>query len=707
MTIYPENLTQLLDFPLIVEALQQYALHPQTREQLAHLTPINQVDELERILQEVQEYRGSLSGRYVIPLREFPDVRQELRLLAIEQAGLQLHQVLRLRLLWQISNELAIFFQEKDLEFPALTKLLQGIENDTVLTEALDAIITPEGLIRDDASDNLKHIRRSQEENRKQSERFFRIHVQRLRKAGQLADIEESFINGRRVIGVLAEFKRETKGIFQGQSASGKITFIEPQNLVTLNNDKIQLEEEERKEIQFILRQLTQFLQGYLSVFQHRLRVLLAFDVCRCKALLARDMDAHVPILERTEAVLQLDKAYHPVLWLHHKKTKQAIFPLQVRLDAEHRLLVISGPNAGGKSVALKTMALLQLMVQHGLLIPAAPTSRVSLRQHILGDIGDSQSIEDGLSTYSSRLKKMKHMLKHAGPDTLLVIDEFGTGSDPDMGGALAEVILHRLADSGALGVVTTHFTNLKLLASNHEGITNACMLFNAKTLKPEYQLQVGEPGSSFTFEVAQQIGLDPAILEEARATLSTEKLQVEKLLRQLQQEKNQVARLKRDLQKQLGKSTAEKREYHRLNDEIKDKLEKQNAQRDEKQKLMDYGRKLHQLAREWSLSKDKKPIIHKFVKLAGYEQVLKKQQEAFEQSEAYRLEKIADILPKLSVGASVTLLNSRERGTIVALKDNKATVQLGRMLIQVGLDKLAIASAEPTPKSKRVNKPK
>jgi DNA mismatch repair protein MutS2 len=232
-------------------------------------------------------------------------------------------------------------------------------------------------------------------------------------------------------------------------------------------------------------------------------------------------------------------------------------------------------------------------------------------------------------------------------------------------------------------------------------------MLFNAKTLKPEYQLQVGEPGSSFTFEVAEQIGLDPVILAEARATLSTEKLQVEKLLRQLQQEKNQVARLKRDLQKQLGKSTAEKREYHRLNDEIKDKLEKQNAQRDEKQKLMDYGRKLHQLAHEWSLSKDKKPVIHKFVKLAGYEQVLKKQQEAFEKSEAYRLDKIAEMLPKVSVGASVTLLNSREKGTITALKDNKATVQLGRMLIQVGIDKLALATPEPTQKTKRPNKQK
>lgn len=700
MHIYPDNLTELLDFKQILLALEAYALHPQTREAIQQLRPITKQEALDRVLTQVQEYRHHLDSKYSIPLREFPDIRHELRLLRIENAILQLPQVLRLRLLWQIANELALFFQSKEDDFPSLMHLLEGIVPETHLPETLEALITPEGQIRDDASDALWQIRRNQEENRKQSERVFRIHVQRLRKAGQLADIEENFINGRRVLGVLSEYKRETKGIFQGQSASGKITFLEPQNLVTLNNDKIQLEDEERREIQRILFQISSFLKGYLSDFQHRLAVLLQFDLCRSKALLARDMQAHRPMLVSEGHCIKLDKAYHPVLWLQYQKQQKPIFPLHVHLHAEQRILVISGPNAGGKSVALKTIALLPLMVQHGLLIPAAPTSMLSIQTQLLGDIGDSQSIEDGLSTYSSRLRKMKYMLQHARPGTLLVIDEFGTGSDPDMGGALAEVILHRLADSGALGVVTTHFTNLKLLAGNRAGIVNACMLFNAKTLSPLYQLHVGEPGSSFTFEVAEKIGLDDAILQEAKAKLSTEKWQVEQLLKQLQAEKNKLAKLQRDLQKQLGKTTAEKREYKERNDQLQQNMAVQKEQKEERQKLMEYGRKLHQLANEWSLSKDKKPIIHKFVKLAGYEQALKKQQEAFQQSEAYRSEKIADLLPKLSVGAKVYLLNSREQGVITQLQHNKATVQLGRLSIQVGIDKLSLQ-----PSDKNANK--
>ncbi|MGI9191522.1 MAG: endonuclease MutS2 [Chitinophagaceae bacterium] len=695
MHIYPDNLTELLDFKQILLALEGYALHPQTRESIQQLSPYNSLQELDVVLTQVQEYRHHLDSKYAIPLREFPDIRHELRLLRIENAILQLPQVLRLRALWQIANELAVFFQEKEDDFPALMQLLQGLSNELHLLETLESYINPEGQIRDDASDALWQIRRNQEDNRKQSERVFRIHVQRLRKAGQLADIEENFINGRRVVGVLSEYKRENKGIFQGQSASGKITFLEPQNMVALNNDKIQLEDEERREIQRILFQISAFLKGYLSDFQLRLNVLLQFDLCRTKALLARDMHAHRPMLVHDADCIKFDKAYHPVLWLQYQKQQKPIFPLNVHLHAEQRLLVISGPNAGGKSVALKTIALLPLMVQHGLLIPAAPTSQLSLHHQLLGDIGDSQSIEDGLSTYSSRLRKMKYMLQKAGPGTLLVIDEFGTGSDPDMGGALAEVILHRLADSGAMGVVTTHFTNLKLLAGNRPGIVNACMLFNAKTLTPLYQLHVGEPGSSFTFEVAEKIGLEADILQEAKAKLSTEKWQVEQLLRQLQHEKNKLAKLQRDLQKQLGKTTAEKREFRELNDRLQQNMDVQKEQKEERQKLMDYGRKLHQLAHEWSLSKDKKPIIHKFVKLAGYEQALKKQQEAFQQTEAYRHEKIADILPKLSVGAKVYILNSREQGIITQLQHNKATVQLGRLLIQVGVDKLSLQPFE------------
>jgi DNA mismatch repair protein MutS2 len=354
--------------------------------------------------------------------------------------------------------------------------------------------------------------------------------------------------------------------------------------------------------------------------------------------------------------------------------------------------MVISGPNAGGKSITLKTIGLLQIMLQCGLLIPASAKSEMSIKHKLFGDIGDNQSIEDGLSTYSSRLLKMKHFLKHTDEHTLFLIDEFGTGSDPDMGGAMAEIILNKLNELKAQGVVTTHFTNLKLLANTNEGIYNACMLFNTKTLKPLYQLHIGEPGSSFTFEVAEKIGLPVEIIQEAKLKLSKEKVSMDKLLNQLQHEKNVIAKLKRDLQKQLGKTTAEKREFQSLTEQLETTLEKNKANKEEKQKLIEYGKKLHQLTQEWASSKDKKPIIHKFVKLAGYELAKKKEQEEYERTEKFKSTKIEAIKIKLEIGTKVRMLKSKETGVILTLKENRAIVLFGKVKMNIGLEKLEIA---------------
>jgi DNA mismatch repair protein MutS2 len=295
----------------------------------------------------------------------------------------------------------------------------------------------------------------------------------------------------------------------------------------------------------------------------------------------------------------------------------------------------------------------------------------------------------------------MKYFLEHAGPKALFLIDEFGTGSDPDMGGALAEIILNKLNASKAQGVVTTHFTNLKLLANQEEGIFNGCMLFNSRTLKPLYQLQIGEPGSSFTFEVASKIGLPENIIEEARQKISAERIQMDKLLHQLQQEKNTQIRLKRDLIKQMGKATAEKREFRELNDQLEDKIAKTNEQKEEKQKLMEFGRKLMSLTQEWTQNKNKKEVIHKFVKLAGYEQQKKKLQEEFERSETFRQIKISEVKEKIQVGSAVRMLKSRETGIVFQMDEKKAVVRFGRVDIQVGLEKLEVVAEKNINKAK------
>jgi DNA mismatch repair protein MutS2 len=594
-----------------------------------------------------------------------------------------------------------VFLHEKKEAFPVLFEKIHRFSYLHELIEEIENVFDKEGQVKDGASPTLQQIRLALLENRKTSDRIYRNHIQRLSKSGQLADIEESYINGRRVLAVLAEFKREIKGMIHDHSASGKITFIEPNNAIELNNEKLDLEDAEKKEIYTILKALTGLIQPYRHQIQEHLQNLISFDVICAKAKLGKILQATLPQIQEEEPVIHLINAYHPVLWLQNQEAGLNTVPVNCKLDEINRILVISGPNAGGKSIALKTIGLFQLMLQCGLLLPTSAKSSFVIKETLLGDIGDNQSIEDGLSTYSSRLIKMKYFLEHAGPKALFLIDEFGTGSDPDMGGALAEIILNKLNASKAQGVVTTHFTNLKLLANQEEGIFNGCMLFNSRTLKPLYQLQIGEPGSSFTFEVASKIGLPENIIEEARQKISAERIQMDKLLHQLQQEKNTQIRLKRDLIKQMGKATAEKREFRELNDQLEDKIAKTNEQKEEKQKLMEFGRKLMSLTQEWTQNKNKKEVIHKFVKLAGYEQQKKKLQEEFERSETFRQIKISEVKEKIQVGSAVRMLKSRETGIVFQMDEKKAVVRFGRVDIQVGLEKLEVVAEKNMNKAK------
>lgn len=701
MNIYPSQLARQLDFPIILEKLSTYCVSKPGVYQIQHLIPSKEYEEVLQKLKETNEALLAMHQGNGLPHQSFPELQTEIKLLAVQHAVLNAAQFNQLRLMVSMSHDLLLFLHEKKEAFPVLFEKIQTFSYLHELIEEIENVFDKEGQVKDGASPTLQQIRLALLENRKTSDRIYRNHIQRLSKSGQLADIEESYINGRRVLAVLAEFKREIKGMIHDHSASGKITFIEPNNAIELNNEKLELEDAEKKEIYTILKALTGLIQPYKLQIQEHLQNLIHFDVICAKAKLGKILQATLPQMLKEEPVIHLINAYHPVLWLQNQEAGLNTVPVNCKLDEKNRILVISGPNAGGKSIALKTIGLFQLMLQCGLLIPTSAKSSFVMKETLLGDIGDNQSIEDGLSTYSSRLIKMKYFLEHAGPKALFLIDEFGTGSDPDMGGALAEIILNKLNASKAQGVVTTHFTNLKLLANQEEGIFNGCMLFNSRTLKPLYQLQIGEPGSSFTFEVASKIGLPENIIEEARQKISAERIKMDKLLHQLQQEKNTQIRLKRDLIKQMGKATAEKREFRELNDQLEDKIAKTNEQKEEKQKLMEFGRKLMSLTHEWTHNKNKKEVIHKFVKLAGYEQQKKRQQEEFERSETFRQIKISEVKEKIQVGSAVRMLKSRETGIVFQLDEKKAVVRFGRVDIQVGLEKLEVVAEKNMNKAK------
>lgn len=691
MVIYPESLTEQLDFPFILQELEKLCYGKQARQMAGSLQPSSEEEEVRKRLLETSEFLQSFGQEHSVPLQGYAETEKELQLLGVSGSVLTAPQWHLIRQMLGSARELLLFLADKALILPTLSAAAAHLSPDKELQDAISAVINPEGVVRDDASDELRQVRKELQDNRRESERLYRAHIQRLRKLGQLADFEESYVNGRRVLGILAEHKREFKGIVLGQSASGRIAFMEPQNLIELNNLKLHWEESERREIHRILRELSDSLRPYVQQMSHYAALLSHFDFVGARARLARRMKACMPQLSANseQQTIRLQQAFHPVLLLRHQPGEPPIVPITCSFTEEQRIMVISGPNAGGKSITLKTVGLLQLMLQCGLLLPASPQSEFSIKTRLFGDIGDNQSIEDGLSTYSSRLIKMKHFLQHCDRKTLFLIDEFGTGSDPDMGGALAETILDRLNERGSTGVVTTHFTNLKLLATHKQGIFNACMLFNSRSLKPLYQLQIGEPGSSFTFEVAEKIGLPEEILSEARQKLSREKIRMDELLNQLQAEKNTLIRLRRDLQKQMSKTTAEKREFQSLSDRLEQVLEQQHAQREERQRLMDMGRKLHQLTLEWTEGRDKKSVIGKFVKLAGFEQARKKEKEAEEKTLAWKQKKLEQVRTRIRVGSKVRMLKSRETGEVQALRGDRAIVLFGRVEMNIGLEKL------------------
>ncbi len=703
MNIFPSNLPEQLDFNYIVEKVAEFCFGKNAKEKAFILKPKTSLFHIEKELAETNEVLMSLLKNDSFIPNSYPEIDKELHLLTIDNTVLTALQFHQIRNLIKFSNELIQYFSDKLYVYPFLVNKLSHLEIDKIVIQFIDEIIDKDAIVKDDASPLLFSIRKELQENRSKSDRIYRNHIQRLKKAGQLADFEESYVNGRRVLGVLAEYKREVKGIILSQSSTGSISFIEPQNVVELNNERMELEDGERKEIYRILKELTTIIKPFQHIIKDYYEIMVELDFVKAKAKLGQLLKATKPIISKNKNQTILYNAFHPVLFLQQNEKKQATIPINCSFIEDARIMVISGPNAGGKSITLKTIGLLQIMFQCGLLIPVAAKSEMCIKQSLFGDIGDNQSIEDGLSTYSSRLQKMNYFLKHTNEKTLFLIDEFGTGSDPDMGGAMAEVILNKMNETKAHGVVTTHFTNLKLLANHNEGIFNACMLFNSKTLKPLYQLHIGEPGSSFTFEVAQKIGLPIEIIEEAKQKLSKEKLQMDKLLSQLQLEKNILAKIKRDLQKQMGKTTAEKREFQQLNDKLEVTLEQSKEQKEDRQKLIDYGKKLHQLTQEWSNSKDKKPIIQKFIKLAGYEQAKKKEQEEFEKTQAFKEQRILQIKSKIEIGSLVRMLKSKEVGTIKTLKDNnRADVQFGKMIMNVGIEKLEIATSTPVSKKNK-----
>lgn len=658
------------------------------------MRPLHDRDRLMQELARVEEYRLTLVNQGYFPDFLFDDFTTEARL--IEKSGSVLTEVQfgRIRSASSIVNSLLRFLRERAEGLPALYAMSHGLKEGQEIIELIDAVIDQQGTVRNNASPELNKIRSALHTLRKEADRRFRSYINDLKKRGWLRDNEENFYNYRRVLAVPSEHKRDIRGIIHGKSESGKTTFIEPEALIELNNDIAELEQDERAEVMRLLRELTGRLHPFADVINRQLDFLVNLDAVRAKARFSVDIDARLPHLDKDPS-LHLIRAVHPLLFLQNRSAGKPVVPLTLSLDENQRIVVISGPNAGGKSITLKTVGLLQLMMQSGLPVPVAEGSSMSLFNHLLADIGDSQSIEYALSTYSSRLIKMNHFLRMATGRSLVLIDEFGTGTDPELGGAIAEVILEELNRKHALGVFTTHYTNIKLLADRLEGTCNASMLFNPETLQPLFVLSVGEPGSSYTFEVAERIGLPRHVLERARKKVQRDKIRLNDMLGELQQQKHRLEVELTRLKQKQDKSEAAEEKFEQLSERLSARLDKEKEKQEENRKLAELGRRLRAWSEEWEKSKDKKAVIKKMVGTITAENKKRAAENTPEKVSKRRQQRLEKLRGEIALGSQVRILQSKQTGTVIRIQKDLIHIDCGNLLAKVNLENLEIVRKE------------
>ena len=535
MRLEPKDLLGKLEFDKIITLLDKECLGELGRQAVHRLPFMTDLNEIEQRLREVAEYKLSLSKNDHFPLSQYEDLAEDLKMLDIEGYVLPQDGFVRINAVLVIFGGIFRFFTpDRQKIYPSLYDIIRAAHHDPALHSAIGRVFDENGDIRPDASPGLLTIRREIGSKQRELDKVFRTLINSYRNSGWLTDNVESIRNNRRVLSVPVEHKRKIRGIIHDESATGRTAFIEPEPVIEINNDIFDLEQDEKREIWRILKELSDIFRPYTPALRQHLALITQYDVILAKARLANAMNANMPKLTQNPS-FGTEMGKHPLLYLKNKKTGRETVPFDLKLHGENRIVVLSGPNAGGKSILMKSVGLLQLMVQSGMLVPMDEISEMGIFENIFADIGDSQSLEDDLSTYSSRLIYMRQFLEHADGKTLVLIDEFGSGTDPKMGGAIAEAILKELNERKAFGVITTHYSNLKMFAFKTPGILNGSMLFDQAHLAPTYLFKAGRPGSSYAFEIAQKSGLSKKVLTYARQRTGKNETAVDDLLIDLQ----------------------------------------------------------------------------------------------------------------------------------------------------------------------------
>lgn len=603
-----------LEFNTVLNRIAEFAKSASGKAAVLNIKPITARVKLLDSLKTTQEYLSSFESENKIPRAEFSPIDKELHLLGIENSFIETEGLQKIHSLCTTTYELLRFLKKFGDYFPTLFGLSEEIGYHSEITTAIEKVVTRFGDISDNASANLKNIRRDIKKTRGEISVNFDKVLKHYAAHGFLDDIRETIIDNQRVLAVQSMYRKKVKGPILGTSKTGSIAYISPEATAKLNKRLGHLLADEQEEIIRILKALTDELRPYRSDLADYQNFLARMDVISAKANYAHSINACLPIISKQKKVYMRD-AYHPVLLETNRKKNLTTVPQTLSLNEAQQIIVISGPNAGGKSITLKTVGLLQVMVQSGILIPVHEKSEIYFFDTILTDIGDNQSIEYQLSTYSYRLKNMRTFLRKCNANTLFLIDEFGTGSDPELGGALAEVFLEEFYEQNAYGLITTHYVNLKVLANELEHVANANMQFDEKTLEPLFKLEIGQAGSSFTFEVAQKNGIPFRLINRAKKKVERQKLRLDRTISKLQKERNKLQQTTESLSEEKNKAVERSALLSEQEQQIQEKLNSFQELYSYDQKMLQIGRKINEISNKFFQTNNQKQLLSEFKK--------------------------------------------------------------------------------------------
>ena len=611
----PKKTLEDLEFDIVVENVLTYCVTSHGKEKLNSLKPSIEFDQINFSLDLVSEYLSSLDNDNNFPNHFFESISKEIKIIQILNSQLEIDSFRKIKTVVELTILHIKFLKKFKSYYVNIYELTKDLDVVKEIVQEINSVIDKYGFIKDNATNDLLNIRNNINSTKSKIRQSFSSALNSNNSSGYLDEIKESLIDNRRVLAVKAMYRRKVKGQMMGSSKTGSIVYIEPQETLIQSRKLQDFLYDENEEIKKILKNLTSFLHPYCTTLTNYQNYLTDIDVIYAKAKYAKEINAIKPNIS-SERITKIKDAFHPLLYSSNTKLNLKTYPQSISLDSKKRIIVVSGPNAGGKSITLKTIGLLQLMLQSGILIPVHHSTQMCVFDNVISDIGDNQSIENQLSTYSYRLKNMNSFLKKCNSKTLFLIDEFGTGSDPELGGALAEIFLEVFYERKSFGIITTHYSNLKLLANELPYMSNANMQFNDKTLEPTFNLVLGQAGSSFTFEVAQKNGIPYSIINRAKKKIERGKVRFDATIAKLQKQRVQLDKTASSLKDEEDKFKKENEKLNLTNDKIKSKLINYQELFDSNQRMITVGNKLNDISERYFNNGKKRILISELLNL-------------------------------------------------------------------------------------------